>query len=1232
MTKYRKSLLSAAAALAITSTALSAQYLPLTTTANDFRWVLFGVAGLQNDGGTDATASGVFSVTPSTAANTITDPTNDALEISGFTIGGGNNARVKALTTAAAPVEVRMDTTGVTYDETEPFRTMYVTSVTDGAPEFAFTYKASLEGKELQYTINGGHAYKVTVNYTKTYDTPAVGTEITGSALVEGDILNSLTGTLSAVDYNFADNPPLSAQFDATQDRTAKTTETLRMYGYNALNSRWDIYDTRNTAGTNDFTTILPGKGYWGQLDVEGDQNASASLREAGLVLGTPAITTANYAAVGLADGWNLIAFDEVNSEIRAANTGLLLTMNTTTGGQMKIKDSSGNRSVTITFVGVNDSGIVVAKNINNAVERAKLLGTLPHTFDLRAYPTTGLQVALVSNKKFMVEDVAASNDIGAVTTMAGQLPLLPSTKAVPAAAVTDLYTTPATTSGGVMSVYGEYAMVIEPLVGAQTAQGVSATMSQSEVTTPTITSPAHTGVTAEITNAATVVLTAAAYAAGHTDLTGANGKATPLDLTMDGTAGHILLASKYPFTIRDKTFTRVYDFQVDSGGNSTVNIEGTSADVTGIAIDANASAAGGAAAAVVRINAAAGATIESMVPTADTTNVVVMTNGDSASAFKVVETTAFDNLRLTTLDDNSTKGSIKAVNSLAYLSKISTNNIIDLNVSTAILPAGDGNVTIRYQTVFDVNVTGSPITMLTGATLASLVTAVNTQLADANLTATASASGTDTIRFSGYDLNKAYQDANTTGLYVAGTPDLGYIAAVTGDLTSDLKYNVLKTPNYVMDGPLYTMKDSGMTLKALVTGTMNMVDGNVSWESIDLTRLPSQWFNSQDYDLFDTDAGAGYWAYLTSGAAANPIVINTPVISAPNYTHYFDKDTLTDGTHTTHNTFAATIYVQVDNLNSADGYASTRVTATIGGQTIELVDGTGSGAFSASLNANEATGISENSPYEIIVAVADGLGYHKTQSFAGVFDNVKPAAPTVTMANGLLNISSADTNVHGFYVFNATIPEVDTNASKVAYLSEGGAVGIVCEGLNPVSWNTAAGGLNVVAIDQTGIIETANASDASSVAFMPILKDRVLITDSSDGGDLTGTTDAYNYSTGCANLGLIAPKTGVALAAITSDKTVKLAYASLGEELVTAVPITFYVKEPVSGDIAKISYPPSYGSTTAFIQIGGLVYGVLLPASDAAIIGLTGGESSASPYDLSTNAAVSLIKTGISL
>ena len=1218
MINYKKSLLSVAAAAAITATSLSAGYLPLTSDSNDNEWVIFGVSGVKTDGAV-ATIPGAFSITA--------DGTNDTTDLLADEIETANaNAlySVKAITDAN--VEVRIDVATTVYLESDPVRTIYVDSSNDGSPNFAVSYKSSLEAKTLEYAIGGGNAYDLNISYENVFDNPIVGNEITGVPKVDGNELVSLTETDSVVDYDFSNNPPVSdnwAALDGHRDNIATNGgNELRVYQYIAAESKWEIYDSRNTA--NDFDEITAGKAYWARLDSEDDGLNDAGAIEAGLVLGTPALTSADYTAAGLEEGWNFISFDGVNSEIRNSAVGMLVTFGVTSANPWTINDSSENHTLTITN-GVGDTNIILAKNINNSIAQAKLLGTVPNNFELRAYPTgTALQVALIANKKFIVKDGGTDEILGA-TTLTGADLLDPVT-------LIDTLNTADVTVAGVMTKYGEYAMVVEPLVGAGTAQGLTNSPASVEVLGSTTTSTLNygVGVAGDTVTEVTAVLT------GHADIT-----ATEIDLGIDGTTEEILMASTAPFRLRDHSFTRVFDYNTQGATASDLDISvGPVTDINiDVLSDANTEAGviNGSSAAFDADDDGAG-------------NIVIVTDAAGAAKFTALEHTA-DLLQVATSSTDLAKGAVKNVYSLNYLSKIDARNDVTFTFLATTFPdAAADDLAFGFTDTLGTATVGTTIQPNSGAlavntltnnttVITAILAQLNTDLAAAGLDATATAVIDDVvitnsvITISGADIAAGTMDYTTGGgaaeVDLTGTPDVGFVAAYSGDLSKDLKYNSELTPNYVMNGPLYTMRDNNMTLKALVTGTTDITDGSVSWESVDLTRNPSEWLTSQDYDLFDTDASAGYWAYLTPDTSNNPLSITSATLSKE-YVHHFDEVIATT-VGTTTNEFSGNLEVIVAGLSAADSYLSSRVTATVGGETFELAqDGVDKTKFTGSVSVHESYLFNTDTAYDVIINVADGLGNNLTETKA-ILDNIKPGVPTVVSAGGTITVSTLPADeVTGIYIFGGTPTEVGTEAAKQGYISgSGGTASAACQGAAS-AWDDTAGGITIFSMDGNGTIGLGNASNTANVAFMPIMISRVLMTDDAPGGIIDSATGGVDYNATCDSQGPLTVNTGVTLTALTADTTVKMAYTSQGEDSGNEIPVTMYVVNGGGGTQikAEMKYPAHYAGTDVFFEIGGSVYGYQLPTA-AALDALN--NSDATPIDLDA-ADVTNPKTGISL
>ena len=1223
MKKYGKSLLSVAASIAISSTILSAGYVPLTNATNDNRWVLFGVSGFATDG-TPATEPGVFRIV-SSIKNRIIDTTQDDIFVDGLTVTDGNLGSVKAIS-SGVNLEVRVDTSpdgvDIPYSETEPFRTMYVDSTGGGAPTFAFTYKASLEGLTLEYSINDGFAFEVEISSEATFSSPVAGVKISGLDASAGtyslDGLDALD-TDSAVDYNLTNNPQVASEFRKAHRDDEATNDSLRVYDYDSTEKLWKIYDSGNAADTNDITTLIKSKAYWAKMDTNAGDNTT-SAKEGGIVLGTPSLTTDDYTASVLTDGWNLMSFDAASANIRHASTGMKITLNAADpASAIQIIDSSGNHQVD-----VNSSGtaIEVSKRINTAIYNAKLKGEIPYTFDLRSFPAAALDLVLISNKRFTLKDENAHNSVASAKSLFDAFLLDPTD--LTALTISDI------TSAGATSKYGEHAMIVEPLTAQGTASAIGAGKAKIEIT-------AYESATENNDTTYSVDTSSATFAAA---ITHASLKASVLSLDINSSYDQVLISSEHPFSIRDKTFSRVFEFLNTAKDGEITTASAGAAETVVIPFD-NTDAEAGATAAAAAINGL------TRVDANSSTKYVVAIANDTYSEFNIFESgvtsgTVTDDI-LTVADAGSVgdlaKGAIKGIYSLDYLSQLAVKNETEITTAQFALltDANDTNdsVTFTYTTEFQ-DVAGSSIapnsggfTLTTGdnnlTVINALVAGINADFETLGITSVAShdynktndaaykitVTGEDIIGISMVQVEGS--TGATEGSVAATASDTGYTTTPTPDLAGDLKNNSVASPDYVMDGPLYTMKENGFTLKALVTGTTDLSDGKVTWDSIDLTRLPSEWLDSQDYNLFSVDAKAGYWAYLETDATTNNIDVSLSTINTTGaYVHHFDATS-----NETDNEFSANIDVEVTGLSDADDGLSARVTAVINGNETELTRTTGTNSFTGKISNHETEGFGVNSNYELVINVADGLGYKFSKTFANAFDNLKPTTPVTSTLNGVISVDTNDTSVAGFYVFSGAIAEIDTLADSgnlIGHLTEAGTVTVACEDADQVVYNSNAGSIRIISVDGTGLLNGGNASDAASENFMPLLKSRIYVENTNNGGVITATTGGIDYNTSCVAQPALTIDTGVSISAITSDKTVKMAYPNLGEKVTTAVPTTVYVRDgaTASDTVVKISYPSTYIGQSVFVELNNKLYGLLLTDG-------TNGPNSDNPFNLTT-------------
>jgi hypothetical protein len=1304
----KKRLMSVAAALAISSVAVTADYLPLTSDATDNKWVMFGVTGFHANGATVAaggTDAGMFTI-PDESENIAEDTGGDELygEEGGSTATGqaitdGANVlgSVKRVDGTASPVYVRVrvaDNANINYFEEDPVRTIYVKKPGDTDPLFAFSYKSILEGQTLEFstTTSGAtdEAYRITIDSEYTYSNAAIAEYIPAVPADEGSDGNYLTEIEELVDFNFTDGPtepnPLnSAKYLQVDHRdTASSDEYVRMYSYAPQNG-WLLYDSRNTQ--QQFDTLEKGKGYWGKMDLE-------SSVPAGLVLGSPSITSQDYIDSGITEGWNLLAFNASNNpDIRTTTTGFSITIGA--AGTITLKDVSGNHSLAIPLASAGAPE--EARAINQAIKVAKINGTIPKTFNIVAIPTGANDIALLSDEKFQLgEDVDAT--ITAVTTLAGDVPLNADT--LDDLAGTDI-TGGTEATAYAMSKYGEYALIAK----AENDGYAQLDIKCQDGAVSNIVAPTSAGI-------AGATCIDASYA---------------LDLDYDGVIAandaHVLLAADEPFEIRDHTFTRVFDFTAtagdgvlkfenatpdiadgtsitlvggtyevstltinsgvlisDTSNDTSVDINGTTVNVddgdimvnvigkiaaasydgwtvtgtdvgagtveftakalgdpdlsTGLTFNAGSEPDtnwGGsvtvdtAGAAAVDVNAStAAATIATdgsfnlngeIVAVGE--KLIFRTIGAGTNEFKVLETAdGIDNLTPSSSNDAAAKGAISHVYSPNSIVKADLENTLITQIAD-----GDPGV-IETVTQFGISVTtpingGTTIALdpynveaadlnNSTAVYTKLESWINDQLDSKSLDTIVSIADTGSNGTSDFDANLTWTgtDVNGTTLTVTGAASLtvtdpsasgvdlfvGVPKVGNGDITQDLKYNFVLSPNYVLDGPLYEMKDAGFTAEAMVTGTMNLTTDTMVWDSIDLTRKPSEWLDSQDYNLFTVDNAAGYWTYLTE-AADNPLSFDSANFVA-NYSQHFDVD------GTTYNNVAGGIYVNIYGIDyNFDGQESARVVAVVGGSNVELSRQSGD-TYVGQISSRELKEMVEGKEYDIQVVVADGIGNRIDATSTGVVVDYKaPSKPEVTITRGTMEIAEdVNGSVVKYYLFSGDIPAVNTAQAVDDEFTE-----LTYNLCSLYTNKDTTYDLKLVALDGD-TLRTSNVSDAYMIDdYVSIFSNVALITDSATAGDtVPGIASSY-YDSTCQGEGDLTgypypdKVDGFSATAWTNNSTVKVAYTPI--EADTANPFSVFVDGGDSnGNVALITYPQNYEGQTVFIQIGDILYSYVLP------------------------------------
>ncbi len=332
---------------------------------------------------------------------------------------------------------------------------------------------------------------------------------------------------------------------------------------------------------------------------------------------------------------------------------------------------------------------------------------------------------------------------------------------------------------------------------------------------------------------------------------------------------------------------------------------------------------------------------------------------------------------------------------------------------------------------------------------------------------------------FTGSKLASMYVDDTdnvTTGIKYVNSASTSVSA---DNSVEDLTYTPLYTEDFPIDGPLYYLTQisdgSGGYLKPEVFMTavtandsgQSAIDSDViTWKAVDVTRDPAEWFDdANNFDLFQTDAGKGYWVYATAGGSA-PDTIVTVTTGTPTLTSYVHFNNLDSGDGTTDN------YAQT--INHVKGTASTTVTglwrsnseawgqytsgssfnviAGIGGYDSRMtptaaITSSGTGTFTIDLNDYDTAGIdfttvSTTEP-EMNVTAVDGIGGRDSETTT--LNYIKPGRPVITNSGLDQTVTSAQANY--LYLYEGNISDINFDSSeyyKVEKAMSGGSSSFV--------------------------------------------------------------------------------------------------------------------------------------------------------------------------------------------
>lgn len=521
-------------------------YVPITTTSNDYTWKLFGVNGFSREI--------IIPANPDTVNTSYTSLSDNKTiaGTAGWNLNGKDLGKLKLLNKAAqTTINLYTDLTNINSIITQFQRVMYISAPNSNTPIAELQYNSALEGKDVDYEEIGtqnASIYTFRIDANNTYSNPV---EPKLKVATEAIYSTPDTKITSIIDFNLSNNPTNPTDFnfnDHFDNGNNANGTTARIYRYDSINGVWELWDKDNDANINDFDTLEKGRGYWIKID-DGDKANSNSNSNAGLILGNEGVETGDYNnTIKLAEGWNLISFDNKNNNIREAVTGLIVE---TMADTVSISDISGVYQVTMSL---SNDNIQNAKLINTNINKARDLNQIPENFKLTALTNEDGKLILLSNIKFIIK----GKGFGAVTTLAGQ----------------DVWSEDDQTrinvndvsilTNGVSSVYGEYGMVIEPLVGPNTASNLDSLIDGPDKYSAAImiNNDENQIIPFSENHMPTTLTTANNTINSHISNKSTNLKnSIEIDMNNDGINDHILISSTSNFYIKDYTFTKVFDF-----------------------------------------------------------------------------------------------------------------------------------------------------------------------------------------------------------------------------------------------------------------------------------------------------------------------------------------------------------------------------------------------------------------------------------------------------------------------------------------------------------------------------------------------------------------------------------------------------------------------------------------------------------------------------------------------
>jgi hypothetical protein len=957
-------------------------------------------------------------------------------------------------------------------DYSSAMKTMYIKSQyaggTTAAPDLKVIYQATMEGQSFkvqfsesttvdpttstspfEYNANSrkDFIYQGTFGDVYTYDDAST---TSNGGLVQ---VQDPSASSSSTSYAYTDFKTIKQIFDMNLSNNAggymdptvagagveMLEGNLTVYGYDntdtvdSWKAAWYYRTSQSQVVTDpnsEFSDFEAGKGYWVKFD---SHNAALNAPDyTGTKKSIPGFLVGNavsgntaqsdvYTSSIIQPGWNLLSFD--NGTLRYSTTGLGVKTGTafnviTSGGAQKITVGAGTALVQCaTF-----NGAIEAINDSNTTGVASGINKL----NLRCYPavsatedgangSTTDYALIIGDDTFTVEMlIAAYTNQNVVMTMAG------SGYSAVDANVSYVNSLPAVnetnpTHYWFNSRFGEYALAVDLPQDSGTASG-ALTKYKMKLSLPTFET------------------TAGSVATVSWDVFG-----TITDPAQKG--GWLNDAQNQLDAIEASASNNVYGTDLNTSGAPTLHAWLISASGTYTGADANETL-------LVAMNKRFYLRDNTFIRTFDSYTDFI--NNDTTTNVKVV---------------GGGKSDTQTVPVLHFNSK----NVLDC--ATLLAGAALANTGVQAICPMAAAETNSTLMFVSNDTVnydAQEVLDTNDTFKDITAAAAFAKDANDTVYGAGIAVYTASKltTAATNGGSLYATPTA---------YRTNLTYAPIWAEDFPNNGPLYYITSIAngnpnyrpeIFLTAITAGSStaaSVSSSEISWKAVDVTRDPKEWFNeANNFDLFKTDAGKGYWVYVTDEfdpTLATDVVDGSEAYSLTGYHHFNNK--FQQGYATTFNHADGELSAQVAGLfRSGTNYGyytsggSANVVATIGGTPVAMLTdtavGTGSTTFSTPLNSFETPSFTESSAAITgVVSAVDGVGGRDTGATLSL-PFTKPSQPVLTSNGSSISIASA--NAASVYVFKDNIDDTDyTNQ----LLFEGTAVDDGT-GTGVATWDTA--------------------------------------------------------------------------------------------------------------------------------------------------------------------------------